>query len=454
MRLNRRRVCATGGVFVSTGLAGCLFGGDDDSESEMSSEDETSSEEESSEDDSDDEPSRTTLERRVDDISAYLSWMVTDYWDIREEYQTTLREASTLLDEFRETAPSEIDPDDVSDVIEYVERAGESESEFREHYTSHWGFRDMDDELESDLQTSLERQEYDSFEESLDDHYSYIRNASRTRTIDSVYSPYLVTGAGYDLFTSELERYDDEYGDQRPHIFETRYSSDEGTIALYALSGEMDISKPPFMMEQTADTFAEPDRYRMGRPPYLHRDYEYNDLSGWLSSDESHSEIWMNISLPHLTLEEWPFDYIPNVRSYVEDETVDDVDELPFEELQMISVYIQEFEDTSAAESVYQSVLDRGVEESERELLGETYTQTYYIDEELEETVYADVLQSGRYLIGFDLHSTQWEDRDIYDADDAWFDIESVEDDLRSEGDVVEYEDVLEGTWLDNRDAE
>jgi hypothetical protein len=208
----------------------------------------------------------------------------------------------------------------------------------------------------------------------------------------------------------------------------------------------MDIERKPFNTNTTIsrmEGFGSPDEYN----PYNHT-IPIQERGGWLSVDAATAEMWIRVPLIHLTYEDFPVDYIPSSGNTATT-TATDVPTVSFENVQSVGIYIQEFADADAAQTALEQLTETAEPDGTRSLMGVDYQKMFHIGEE--ETTYADINQTGEFIIAFDLHEKQWDRRELQDLTDVDFSKSGydLEQELDANASVVDYSSVFSGSFLD-----
>lgn len=413
MKPTRRQFAVAGSISLSSlsGCVGVLIGGDSNGEEEPSqSESNTDSSppeadenENENEGDANEENSASGAQEvvvRSDEIRSYLSWVESNYDQAITQYFQTVDNIDEQLENLQEKNINEIAPDDVTPIADDLRAAAQTtDSLIGQYYSVRYNFGSVASQIENHLQPSLRRQEYESAAETLNDIERKISLQTVSRTILFWFPRYVVFRAPYT-------RYYNTDAAEGNKIFESYISTSRGkSAALYAAPGQMNIDQSPFGERQESELF----EWSKNHP----RNTDLINISNWFQSNESQSTTYINILDYNLKDSSYPGNFVASEPDTSRN-TLRNLDIPNFNDAPHLSVCLQEFQDSSTAESAFDEIKSTSSQSGEITHGGITYQKLFYIDESVGETYYADITNIDNYLVAVDVSSTQWQDRPTY----------------------------------------
>jgi len=392
-----------------SGCVGVLIGGSSDGAEDTSqSEPDTDSptaepdenEEQKDSDENDSASGAQEIATRSDEIRSYLSWVESTYDRAITQYFQQVDSADQKLENLQEKGINNINADDLTPIINNLHAAAQTtDSLLGEYYSVRYSFESVASQIKNYLQPSLRRQEYKSASEALHDVEHKISLQTINRTILFWFPRYVVFRAPYTRYYSA----DAAKGNK---IFESYISTSRGkSAALYAAPGQMNIDQSPFGERQESKLFD----WSKNSP----RNTNLINISNWFQSSESQSTIYVNIIDYNLKDSSYPADFVASEPD-TSRTTLRNLDIPNFNDAPHLSVCLQEFQDSSAAEAAFDEIVSSSNRSGEITHGGIIYQKLFYIDESVGETYYADITNIDNYLVAVDVSSIQWQDRPTY----------------------------------------
>lgn len=399
MQPDRRRVLSCGLCVTLSSLSGCVsnYLPDDVNEGEGEQNTQPTQVEEP-------DPVNEAIADRTERLTSYTNWVADNYRIARSDYMADIRAARDNITVLSEKDPVSISEEEVDETAALVRDVHETaESVFGDYYTTWYNFEGLAGRLEAEIKTGLRREEYDFIGETLDTMNRTVRYQSRESTVDFWFPRYIVFRNPYNYFIN---------GDRSDtnKVFEVFTSTRENETGLFATPSQMKIGQHPMGQQQPTES------YDIGFQVFPERTSETLEQASWLGAEtDPVSETYVNVIDYGLEAQGYPDKYLYNPEEASEDESVDDLSVPDFNLVPNLSVYIQEFVDEQTAEDALAAIESVGTVDGEIQHSEQTYKQIFYIDEEANETYYADVHQARNFVLAVDISDTQWSNRTIED---------------------------------------
>lgn len=392
MRFTRRKYSSVAsGIGVSL-LAGCLNPPEtDESTSDINNEP-------SIQDDGPENPLHASLR----EITEFTQWKATEYESAISSYRNKLRAVETKLDELSTREANTVTQSDLDDLVAEADAATSINDELETYYGTAPNLSKLVQDIEVDLQRNLDRSEFEQLSLELDKYRNTYRAFSTSTDIERRFPSDPVSGKPYEQFISgtnigeyndDVDEDDDYIEEYNDYIFEVMMlndsdenDSDEIEHAFFVTHEHATVSEDPF--NYAPDSIVSSDRH-------IPVDEFGRDLID-RTEHEILFESRLNIIRQSL-YEEYPGEYF---------ETSEKVS---VSDSESVGVIVQQLEDESAAEDLYDEYIDTGTVDSQVQIGEYTWDRIYFSEES--PTVYTHLMSHQEYVICMDVTDIQWENR-------------------------------------------
>jgi hypothetical protein len=472
-----RRKLQIGLVSVVTGsMAGCIAsrsvqdsGGSGDGSSDDDSETnemDTDAEEDEKESEPADLSQEQLVYNSINDMFSVSSWLANDMGDLLGELIITLREVDKRLDKIvNEFDDDEITSQYIKETANILREAQQPADVFVKYFDDVFSYEWYAGEIEETLLTSLDRNEYQDLRNQAKDFQDRVSDHLVDEYQVENYPLHYVNGQPYLTFSSVDHQYEEEEDEEIEvdekinniewqNMYELYYHDSSATHPFYVLPGVMDVPYYPFDKNVEKQELFNP-----GIDDPRDRESSLLDDSSWLSVEDGRSsELYMNIHPYELLDSNYP-DETFMLRHEEDLSFRNRLDQPNLNDSDPIRIYIQKFADEASASAAVESIKETRQTDGQRTLFdtdGEdakdwesnkvplTFDKVYAVMETDDgtETLYADLLQNGEYVIAFGVEDEQWSTRELLDKR-----FEN-EDEYES----IEVERVLYQSWLNVHD--